>query len=140
LKSVLMFLHTIVYLDVSEPPDYQVLMEQQPGFLNKDYHGNHYRPQQEALDWHIPALSQTLPVPARIGTNRRNLTGAGWVCCFADKSANAENSAGSSMLGVNISESYAWSSHCISSCRALPRNHKRRAGIPQRQEGVWRRN
>jgi hypothetical protein len=36
---------------------------------------------------------------------------------FADKSANAENSAVSSMLSVNISESYAWSPHC---CSFLP--------------------
>jgi hypothetical protein len=33
---------------------------------------------------------------------------------FADNSANAENSAVSSVLSVNISESYAWSPHCSS--------------------------
>jgi hypothetical protein len=33
---------------------------------------------------------------------------------FADNSANAEISADSSILSVNISESYAWSSHCSS--------------------------
>jgi hypothetical protein len=33
---------------------------------------------------------------------------------FADNSANAENSAVSSMLSVNISESYVWSPHCSS--------------------------
>src|SRR5258705_10030021 len=36
---------------------------------------------------------------------------------FADNSANAENSAVSSMLSVNISESYTWYPHC---CSFLP--------------------
>ena len=42
LKSVLMFLHTIVYLDVSEPSNYEALLvASQPGFLTQDYHDNH---------------------------------------------------------------------------------------------------
>src|SRR5687767_1940768 len=73
LKSVLMFLHTIIYLDVSEPLNYE-------GVLKHD-HDNHYlaKARSLGLDWRTGCGRGILFLQAieRLGVALQNLLGLG---------------------------------------------------------------